>query len=207
MTGPVRPLGPVRSVAWAAATVVGLAAGGFLLHFPGSLAPNWDLAALIFGTLLGGVTGLGVGLLQALTLRGAVAGLGRHVWTMGVIVGATHGAYDGSPYLGWPLQVGAGLVAAVAVWIFLGERRSVVLSAVAIGWAIGLMLAARTTQSIGMPWSETPVGWATEHLVFGSITGAIYVLPVLAAGLPGILGRAQDHRLAGDLAPSTARHG
>lgn len=176
---------PIRSLAWSIATIVGLAAAGFAFHFPGSVSTSWDASALIFGTLLGGVSGLLVGLFQAVALRGAVSRLGRHVWTMGVIVGATHGAYDGFPYLGAPLQIGAGIVAAGAAWLLLGERRLPVLALVAIGWAAGLMLAAWTTQALGLPWSDTPIGWSTEHLVSGLVTGAIYALVVLAVGVPG----------------------
>ena len=178
-------LGPARSAAWAAATIIGLAIGGFAFHFPGSISPSWDFSALIFGTLFGGVTGLMVGVLQGLALRGAVTGLGRHVWTMGVIVGATHGAYDGSRYPGAPLEIGAGIVAAGAVWLLLGERRAGVLAGVAIGWSAGLIVAARTTASLGMPWSETPVGWSTEHMVAGVVTGTIFAAAVVIAGLPG----------------------
>jgi hypothetical protein len=179
-------LGPARSTAWTAATIIGLAIGGFVFHFPGSISASWDVGALIFGTLFGGVTGLMVGVLQALALRGVVAGLGRQVWTMGVIVGATHGAYDGSRYVGAPLEIGAGIVAAGAVWLLLGERRASVLAGVAVGWALGLMIAARTTSSLGMPWSETPVGWSTEHMVAGVVTGAIFAAAVVIAGLPGL---------------------
>ena len=179
-------LSPVRSVAWAIAPIAGLAVAGMAFHFPGSVSSGWDVSALIIGTLLGGVSGLLVGLLQAVSLRGAVGRLGRHVWTMGVIVGATHGAYDGSPYLGAALQIGAGIVAAAAVWLLLGERRPTVLGGVAIGWAVGLMLGAFTTQRLGMPWSDTPLGWSTEHLASGIVTGLIFVVAVIVAGLPGL---------------------
>ncbi|HEX2754170.1 MAG TPA: hypothetical protein VHM48_01830 [Candidatus Limnocylindrales bacterium] len=72
LTQPARP-GSGRAIAWAAATVVGLAAGGFAFHFPGSVGARRDPSALVFGTLLGGVSGLVAGLLQAIALRGAVA--------------------------------------------------------------------------------------------------------------------------------------
>lgn len=174
-----------RATAWLLVTVAGLAVGGFVFHFPGSEGQGWDLSALIFGTLLGGVNGLTVGLLQAMVLRGAVARLGRHVWTMGVIVGATHGAYDGSPSFAVWLPVGAGIVSAGAVWLLLGERRPAALGAIAAGWAAGLILAARITAALGMPWSETPVGWSMEHLVAGVVTGLIFSIAALAAGFPG----------------------
>jgi hypothetical protein len=192
-------LSPLRSVLWAGVTVAGLGAAGMAFHFPGSVGVSWDGSALIFGTLLGGVSGLLVGLLQAAALRGAARDLARHVWTMGVIVGATHGAYDGSPYLGAPLQIGAGIVAAGAVWLLLGERRPTVLGAVAIGWAVGLMLAAWTTQRLGMPWSDTPLGWSTEHLVSGVVTGLIFFVVVIAAGLPGL----DRRRVSADTSSST----
>lgn len=42
-----------RDVAWAFATVIGLAAGGSVLHFPGSFRDStWQPAALAFGVIL-----------------------------------------------------------------------------------------------------------------------------------------------------------
>lgn len=108
-------VGSVRAIAWAVATVVGLVLGGFALHFPGSATSAFDPTALVFGTLLGGVNGLAVGLLQSATLWRAVDRGARRAWTMGVIVGGTHGAYDGLPQLGGLLPIGAGVFAALAV--------------------------------------------------------------------------------------------
>jgi hypothetical protein len=176
----------MRAVAWGLLTVGGLAVGGFAFHFPGSASASWDMSALVFGTLLGGLNGLAVGLLQATSLRGAVSRPGRHVWTMGVIVGATHGAYDGSRDPGLLLQLGSGIVAAGAVRLLIGERRPRVLCGVAIGWAVGLVVASWVTPALGMPWSETPIGWSMEHLVAGVVTGTIYSVAVIVGGLPGL---------------------
>lgn len=181
-----RDIGPIRSVFWVLATIIGLAVGGFAFHFPGSNDSGWESSALVFGTLIGGVNGLFVGFLQMLVLRGVVAHPGRIPWTTGVIVGATHGAYDFAPAndLGLVLPVGAGLVAAIAVAVVGRERRGPVLGAVAVSWAAGLWLSAITTSALGMPWSETPVGWSMEHLVQGVVVAIVFGLTVALVGVP-----------------------
>ena len=61
----------IRRVAWVAATIIGLALGGFVLHFPGSFGDltHWDPSAVLFGAILGFVTGVWVGLAQWVGLR------------------------------------------------------------------------------------------------------------------------------------------
>ena len=161
-----RPIGPLRAVAWVVATVVGLAVGGFAFHFPGGGDPVWDPSALVFGTLLGGVTGLLVGLLQWAVLRGFVARAGRIPWAMAVAIGATHGWYDGSPATGMGLiaPVSAGIAAAIAFALVLGERRGAVVIAIVTGWALGLVLGNLTTNAIGMPWWESSAGFGPAAL-------------------------------------------
>lgn len=186
MNAPSRKIGPIRSATWAAVTIVGLAAGGFALHFPGSDDSVWNGSELVFGTLMGGINGLFVGFLQMLVLRGVVTDPGRIPWTTGVIVGATHGAYDFAPAndLGLLLPFGAGIVAAIAVAIVGRERRAPVLVAVAVSWAAGLWLSAITTSALGMPWSETPVGWSMGHLVQGVVVGIVFGVVVSVVGVP-----------------------
>lgn len=186
MNPPNRTIGPTRSVAWVLATIIGLAIGGFALHVPGGNDSSWNVPGLVFGTLLGGVTGLFVGGLQWVVLRSVVIRAGRIPWTMGVIVGATHGAYDFAPSTlpGPLLPIGAGFAAAIAVWLVGGERRTGVLAAVTLGWAAGLWLALATSAALGMPWSNNQLGWSIHHLFEGALIGTVFGVVVALAGVP-----------------------
>lgn len=82
------------------------------------------------------------------------------------------------------------------MWLLLGERRPRVLAGVAIGWAVGLALAAWVTAALGMPWSETPISWSMEHLVAGVVTGTIDAVAVIVGGLPGLHRQASSARPA-----------
>ncbi len=174
-------VGSLRALGWAVATVVGLVIGGFALHFPGSTSSMFDPVALVFGTLFGGLNGLAVGLLQWAALWRAIDRGARRAWTMGVIFGGTHGAYDGLPAMGILLPLGAGVFAGLVVWGMLGERRPGMLLGVAGGWATGLLAGAATTRALQLPASETPIGWATEHAVVGLVTGLVFGGAVLLA--------------------------
>ena len=118
---------------------------------------------------------------------------------MAVAIGATHGWYDGSPATGMGLiaPVSAGIAAAIAFALVLGERRGAVLIAIVTGWALGLVLGDLTTNPIGMPWLEssaglgpllsepTAVASSMEHLVSGVITGVVFGPIVAVVGIPG----------------------
>ena len=183
----------IRRVAWVAATIIGLALGGFVLHFPGSFGDltRWDPSAVLFGAILGFVTGVWVGLAQWVGLRLPRGPGGRLLLTMGVGIGVTHALNDGAPLsLGLPIVAAAsGLAMTMAMAAILGERRPAALAASFVGWAGGLVLAARVTDLLGLPWEETPVGWSTEHAVAGMVVGLVWGTLTNATGLPKILRR------------------
>lgn len=60
---------PSWRIRWIAATTIGLALVGFALHFPGSSeigsgVDAWQPIALVFGGLLGVISGIVVGVIQ-----------------------------------------------------------------------------------------------------------------------------------------------
>jgi len=93
------------------------------------------------------------------------------------------------------LGVGAGvgvLWVVVRTWLpGTGIRRALVARVVAcfIGWAGSLIVADAVTLALGMPWSETPVGWSMTHAVAGLVVGLVWGGATAAAGLPAMLQR------------------
>ena len=174
-------------------TTVGLALGGFVLHFPGSFGDlaSWDPAAIVFGAILGFITGVVVGLFQWAALRLPRGPGGRQLLTMGVGIGVTHALNDGAPLsLRLPIVAAAsGLAMTVAVAVILRERRPAALAMSFAGWAGGLLLAAQVADMLGLPWEDTPVGWSTEHAVAGVVVGLLWGTLTVAVGLPEILKR------------------
>ncbi len=178
-------------------TTVGLALGGFVLHFPGSFGDlaRWDPAAIgfgaIFGAILGSITGVVVGLFQWAALRLPRGPGVRLLLAMGVGIGITHALNDGAPLsLGLPIVAAAsGLAMTAAVAAILRERRPAALAMSFAGWAGGLLLAAQVTDMLGLPWEETPLGWSTEHAVAGVVVGLLWGTLTVAVGLPEILKR------------------
>lgn len=185
-----------RGAIWIASTTFGLIVGGFVLHFPGSYGGlfGWDATAVIFGGILGFVTGLAVGLVQwaALLLR-RHEGFRLVVW-MGLGIGVTHGLADGAPNA-FPIvaigSVGGFVMAAAYAWSF-GERRAVPLAVIGSSWAVGLLVADRVTNWMGLPWEETPVGWSTDHAFEGLIVGVIWGVATAMVGVPERLRRRSD---------------
>ncbi|MGK2851415.1 MAG: hypothetical protein ACSLFN_10955 [Candidatus Limnocylindrales bacterium] len=179
-----------RDLTWAIAIIVGLAVGGFALHFPGSFGEaTWQPAALVFGVILGAAHGVAVGALLWLAL-GLPRSTGKRllVW-MALGIGATHGLHDGAPAsLGAPLVAllsGVALAAAYA-WA-MSDRRPRIVGVVGVGWAVGLMLAVSVGGALGLPWSETPIGWSTDHAVDGIVVGLVWAIATIAAGVPRAL--------------------
>jgi hypothetical protein len=182
----------IRRIAWVAATCVGLSIGGFIFHFPGSFGEVFpDPAALIFGAILGFITGIAVGLIQWAALFLPRGPGGRLVVAMGVGIGVTHALNDGvsASYGLVALSIASGLGMAGSFAAILGERRPVAVTACFIGWAGGLLVADAVTNALHMPWSETPVGWSMEHAVAGLVVGVLWGGLTAAVGLPAMLQR------------------
>jgi hypothetical protein len=181
----------MRGVGWVLATTVGLVVGGFVLHFPGSFGDlaTSSVSAAIFGLVLGFINGVFVGLLQWLALRLSRAAGGALLLAMGIGIGVTHAVNDGGPnsigLLG--VSVLSGLGMALAFFGPLGERRPVALGTCFVAWVAALIIADIVTNAVGMPFSETPVGWSTHHAAEGLIVGLVWAVATAAIGLPAIL--------------------
>jgi hypothetical protein len=177
-------------LAWTVAVTAGLVVGGFVLHFPGSYGePAIGVAAGVFGLLLGAVNGLVVGGFAALALRLGPRAATRLIGTMALVVGATHGLNDGSstqiPFV--VVQLGAGAAAAGAfAWRF-AERRPRVLLVTGIAWTLGIVLAGWSGDRMGLPSTETPMGWAQDHGWDGLVTGLAWGTATAVVGLPATL--------------------
>jgi len=87
--------GPPR-LAWVASITLGLAAGGFAFHFPGSYGePSWSISAGLVGLIMGAINGLLVGALGWVALRLSRPTGTLLVIAMAIIVGGTHALNDG----------------------------------------------------------------------------------------------------------------
>lgn len=185
----------LRAVGWIVATTIGLVVGGFVLHFPGSFGElgSVDLGAAIFGVILGFVTGLFIGLIQWVPLRLSRGAGGSLLLAMGIGIGVTHAVNDGGPnslgLIGVSILSGLGMLLAFAGP--LQERRPIALATCFVAWTGGLVLADVVTEAIGMPFSETPVGWSTHHAAEGLIVGLVWATATAVVGLPDRLSRAQ----------------
>lgn len=185
----------MRSVLWVLATTIGLVAGGFALHFPGSYGglAAWDVPAAVFGAILGVITGAAVGLVQwaALGLRRR-EGLDLLV-TMGIGVGVTHALEDGAPtavnlYL---LMAIIGIVLAAAyAWRF-GEREPIALVVIGGAWVAGLVVALHVTAALGMPRGEGAMATSIHHAAEGLLVGLIWGVATALVGVPDGLRRAE----------------
>jgi hypothetical protein len=166
---------------------LGLLGGGFVFHFPGSYGePAWSVGAAVFGFVLGAMNGLFVGVLAWMALRLSRREGGRVLVAMGAIVGGTHALNDGSStQLPFELiQLVAGLVAAgTAAWI-LRERRLSALAIIGVAWTLGLVVAGWSGDALGLPLTETPLGWAQDHAWDGLVTGLVWGTATAAIGLP-----------------------
>jgi hypothetical protein len=187
----------IRSVAWVIATTLGLVVAGFIFHFPGSFGglATWDVSAAIVGLLLGAISGVLVGLMQWAALLLPRRPGGRLLLAMAIGIGVTHSLSDGGPnsvgLVGVSILGGLAMLAAFAGP--LGERRPVALATCLVAWTGGLLLAELVTKALGMPFEETPVGWATRHAMDGLVVGLVWGIATVAVGLPAAL----DRRRAG----------
>jgi hypothetical protein len=180
----------VTGLTWIVAITFGLVGGGFVLHFPGSYGASvFSVGAAVFGFVLGAVNGLLVGVLAWRALRISRQDGSRMLTAMVVIVGGTHALNDGSstqlPFV--LVQALAGLVAAgAAAWI-LRERRPSALAVIGGAWTLGLVLAGWSGGALGLPWTETPLGWAQDHAWDGLVTGLVWGSATAVIGLPATL--------------------
>jgi hypothetical protein len=168
--------------------VIGLAVGGFVFHFPGSFGePTPQPSAAIFGALIGAVTGLAVGAAQLVAL-GARGRRGRLVAWMALGIGITHALNDGMPVAVGVVGVSAlaGLAIALSYAAIVGDRRPLPVLLAGAAWALGLVAATTASSALGLPWTETPVGWSTDHAIEGIVVGLVWA-PV--AVIAGVLGR------------------
>ena len=175
-----------RDLAWIAGTVLGLAGGGFALHVPGSYGDQVSLGAGLFGFVLGFVNGVALGILQWVAMGVSRRRGVRLVLAMGIAVGATHGLHDGtgSPIPYWAVALVAGVsVAGACAWI-LGERDRTRLAAIGLAWATGLIVARWIGGVLGLPWSDTPLGWSTDHALNGIVVGLVWGVATAAIRLP-----------------------
>jgi len=176
--------------AWIVAVTVGLLGGGFLFHFPGSYGEaSMSGGAALFGFIIGAINGLLVGFLVWIALRLSRSEEGRVLVAMGLIVGGTPALNDGSstqvPFV--LAQLVAGLLAAgTAAWI-LRERAPASLVIIGVAWTLGLAIARWSGDAIGLPFSETQLGWAQDHGWDGLVTGLVWGTATAVIGLRGVL--------------------
>jgi hypothetical protein len=191
----------VQRLAWIVAVTLGLLAGGFAFHFPGSYGEAaWSVSAGIFGFLIGGVNGLLVGALVWTALRLSRQAGVRVLAAMVVLIGGTHALNDASstqvPFV--LIQGAAGFIAAGTVAWVLRERRPAALAIVGLAWTIGLVAGGWSGDVLGLPLTETPLGWSQDHAWDGLIAGLVWGSATAVFGLPGALYRHQ-----GPTRPST----
>lgn len=180
----------VSGLAWIVAITLGLAGGGFMFHFPGSYGePVWSFGAAMGGFFIGAVNGLVVGVLAWAALRLSRRTGPSLLGGMVLIVGGTHALNDGSstqaPFV--LVQALAGLIASgTAVWT-LRERRPTVLAIIGITWTIGLVVGGWSGDLLGLPLTETGLGWAQDHAWDGLVTGLVWGVATALVGFPSAL--------------------
>jgi hypothetical protein len=112
---------------------------------------------------------------------------------MVVLIGGTHALNDGSstqvPFA--LIQGAAGLVAlGTAAWI-LRERGPSALAIIGLAWAVGLVAGGWSGDALGLPLTETPLGWSQDHAWDGLVTGLVWGSATAVIGLPERLRRHQ----------------
>ena len=152
-----------RLLAWLGLTVLGfvLAAG---LHFPGTLD---DVGFQPGGFEIGAVTGLVIGAIQLVVLRGVM----RPLWLWPIVMAAgiavTHGLGDGlSEDVGYlPVAVGGGLATGVLQAVALRQTWWAI--ATCAGFVIGIAGGAPLTAALGFQD-------LTRHVIMSAATGLAY---------------------------------
>lgn len=178
-----------QELRWIVATTLGLALTGFAFHFPGSFPSNfgfdWDVSAAAFGAALGAISGVIVGSVQALF---RVASLRSAVLTMAVGIGVSHALADGAPFTFGlaPIAIISAIVLTGVLSLTYGDRRPVVVAASFVGWAGGWIAADAVSGVLGLPWTDDPIGWSTEHTIVGIVHGLVWAGLTAAAGFRGV---------------------
>lgn len=190
----------ITGLAWIVAITIGLTLGGAALHFPGSYgSPTFSVSEGVFGVILGGVNGLFVGVLTWIGLRLSRRDGLRVLAMMVVSVGVTHAINDGSstdlPFAFYAAI--AGLVTAGAAALTLGERRPVLLVVIGAAWMVGLIIGGWSGNMIGLPLTETRLGWAQDHAWDGLVAGIVWGIATAAVGFPHSLRRRRSTMTGG----------
>lgn len=167
-----------RALGWILAAMFGLATGGIVLHFPGSSGEltSWEPGPGIFGFVLGAANGVALGVLLWVAAGGGWAVARRLILFGALAVGLTHGLHDASSFLTpYPFVAAAsGICVALAWWLAFRNGALWRAAVTGVAWAIGLLAASSAIAALGLPWEETPVGWATEHAIQGLIVGLVW---------------------------------
>ena len=80
------------------------------------------------------------------------------------------------------------LLSGRAAWI-LRERRPSALAIIGFAWAVGLVAGGWSGNALGLPLTETPMGWAQDHAWDGLVTGLVWGTATAVIGLPDSLRR------------------
>jgi hypothetical protein len=191
----------LSGIAWVVAVVLGLTVGGFAFHFPGGSEDwSWSVSAGLFGLLIGAVNGVLVGAFAWMALRLCRRTGWPLVIAMVMIVGGTHALNDGASIrVQFPVIQALAAILVAASWaVVMRERRPAILVVVGGAWWVGLILAARSGDMVGLPWSETPIGWAMDHAWDGLVTGIVWGVATAAVGVPSSLRARRGAQQASD---------
>lgn len=175
-------------VGWMAVSVIGFTLAGFMFHFPSGFPPNNGAAsnppAFVFGMLIGGLSGLAVGGLQALVLRQYF--LRVRMWVVANIVGVgvVHGIGDALPDPAALLTVeyAGGVILGIVLWLAVKNTRAsspLRIGGIAVAWFVGFGLGLFLANNSGM-------GWEMAHVVVGLTMG---VTIALASGALLVFGK------------------
>ena len=191
----------ITGLAWITAITIGFTIGGAALHFPGSYgSPAFDVTAGLFGLILGGINGLFVGALVWIGLRLSRRDGLRVLAMMVMSVGVTHAINDGSstdlPFVFYAVIAGL-VVAGAAAWT-LREQRPVVMAVIGAAWMAGLIVGGWSGNMLGLPLTETQLGWAQDHSWDGLVAGLVWGTATAAVGMPHMI-RLQRPTMTGGL--------
>jgi hypothetical protein len=178
-----------RTIAWIVATTVAMTVVGAALHFPGSSEIGsgidaWQRDAAVFGAVFGLISGAFVGGAQWLALGASLRRGLLLVAAMGLGVAVTHALGDGMPTSFGRLAVAAvgGLALGVGFAPLLRERLA--FGAVIAAWVVGIVAGYAVTGALGLPATQDPGGWASEHAVVGAVAGLVWGAATAWAGVP-----------------------